>query len=465
MGKADLAFHLVSLGCPKNTVDSEQLMGAFATAGWAFAEAPGDADVCLVNTCGFLRASCEEAQATIAALRKAAPKARMVALGCLPERAGANAEMAEYLAGADACVGFADYARLPEICRQLLDGEATVRRANGYCGDTLPKSYLRWLSGPAWRYSGLSTGWLKLGEGCSNHCAYCAIPTIRGDRASRPLDAVLKNARQLLDDGASELNLVAQDTTAYGMDFDGKSHLGELLRGLLRFPDTFFLRILYAHPRHLTPGLLRLMASDDRICPYLDLPIQHSETAVLRAMHRGYDGARVRRLVEQARELVPDLALRTTLITGHPGETPAEFDQLLAFVAEGHFDHLGAFAWSPEPGTAAVAAAAKGVPTATAREAIHRQKLVMEVQKSVSAARWAARRGTQTVVFPDAAQPRPDGLWSCHSLFQAPDGLDGTCLLRVPRDLAYRFDPALPAVATIARTSAYSIRTTLAPLD
>lgn len=476
-GQKMRTFHVVSLGCPKNTVDSQRILGALAESGWAYAEDARAAEVCLVNTCGFLRASCEEAARTLAKLRREAPQAKIVALGCLAERAGDGAEMAGFLKAADAVVGFADYARLPEICLALADGEAgkdgaesceitvkteeksTISAATGYRGRTLPKSYMEWLGGASWRYGGQSTGWLKLGEGCSNHCAYCAIPLIRGDRVSRPLKEIVRNARELLDDGARELNLVAQDTTAYGMDFAGESRFVELLRAILKIRDSFFVRVLYAHPRHLTEEMLRVMADDERVCPYLDLPIQHSETKVLRTMRRGYDGLRVRELVGQIREILPEVALRTTVIVGHPGETEEEFGRLLEFVREGHFDHLGAFAWSPEPGTDSVRSRAA---VATPEEARRRQQAVMAAQKSVSAARWRARRGTETVVFPD--EERSDGTWACHSLYQAPDGLDGTCTLKIPADLAYRFDPGLPAVAKIVSTGAYSVRAELSPL-
>lgn len=397
-GREMRTFHVVSLGCPKNTVDSQRILGALAESGWAYAEDPRAADVCLVNTCGFLRASCEEAARTLSGLRRKAPQAKIVALGCLAERAGDGAEMAEFLKAADAVVGFADYARLPEICQGLAEGEtgrkggakrceitvkfeenAKISVASGYRGRTLPKSYMEWLGGASWRYGGQSTGWLKLGEGCSNHCAYCAIPLIRGDRVSRPVKEIVRNARELLDDGARELNLVAQDTTAYGMDFAGESRFVELLRAILRIRESFFVRVLYAHPRHLTEEMLRVMADDERVCPYLDLPIQHSETKVLRTMRRGYDGRRVRELVGRIREILPDVALRTTVIVGHPGETEEEFGRLLEFVREGHFDHLGAFAWSPEPGTDSVRSRA---PVATPEEARRRQQAVMAAQKA-----------------------------------------------------------------------------------
>jgi len=461
-------YHIVSLGCPKNTVDSQRILGAFALDGWTYAEDPARADLCLVNTCGFLHDSRVEAADTLAALRRAAPRAKLVALGCLPERVGSDLSLAPFLADADACAGFADYHRLPARCRELLasaakgggGGAATFQSPAGYRDAVLPSSYMRWLSGPALRYTPGPAAWLKLGEGCSNHCAYCAIPLIRGDRVSRPVAAIAKNARQLLADGARELNLVAQDTTAYGMDFDGKPHLLDLLHALLDIDDPFFIRLLYAHPRHISAPVLRLLADEPRLCPYLDLPIQHSETRTLRAMNRGYGAARVRDLVHSIRDLCPDIALRTTLIVGHPGESPDEFDRLLAFVLEGHFDHLGVFAWSPEPGTPAEKKAATAAAPA---EALRRQKLVMDAQKAVSAARWKARRRTQTVVFPDT--PNPDGTWSCHSLHQAPDGLDGTCTLHIPDALSDAFDPALPALATIVRTSAYSIHATLSPAD
>lgn len=416
-------FHLVNLGCPKNSADSARILGAMFQAGWKWAGEPSDADVCLVNTCGFLEASRKEAEGVIGAIRKERRGAFPViaAMGCLPERLGAGGKVA----GADACVGFADYPRLPALCGEwkaaaAKGGGAAGGKTEGYAGRTVPKGYLRWLDGPSLLFESPASAWLKLGEGCGNHCAYCAIPLIRGDLASRPMAAVLREARRLLAAGVRELNLVAQDTTAYGMDWDGKRHFPELLRKLLGIREAFFLRVLYAHPRHLTQEVIDVMAGDERVCPYLDLPLQHIHDGVLRTMGRGYGRAKAESCIARFRRAFPDGALRTTFITGHPGEGEREFGELVEFVKAGHFDHVGVFAWSPEPGTRSERRRGEAV---AAEEAARRRDELLRVQKAVSAARWKARKGAVTAAFPEV--PLGGGVWRARTLWQAPGDLDG----------------------------------------
>lgn len=451
---------MINLGCPKNSVDSGRALGAMLSAGWRWAGEARAADVCLVNTCGFLAASRAEAEGVLKEVREGRTGALpvIVAMGCLAERLRGE----EGVAGADVSVGFADYPSLPELCEGWVasakaaeEGETTGMSiggcggARGYAGRTLPKSYMRWLDGPALLFESPASAWLKLGEGCGNHCAYCTIPMIRGDLASRPVKAVVAEARRLLGVGVRELNLVAQDTTAYGMDWDGKRHFTELLRALLAIREPFFLRVLYAHPRHLTLEALEMMGSDERVCPYLDLPLQHISDEVLRAMGRGYGRAKAETCIERFRKIFPGGALRTTFITGHPGEGGKEFGELAAFVGEGHFDHVGVFAWSPEPGTRSARRRAEAVP---GEEAERRRRELLRVQKGISAARWKMRKGEETAAFPEA--PLGGGVWRARSLWQAPGDLDGESEIEGLADDAGRE----PVAARVVRTKTYGCR-------
>ena len=426
-------FSLVNLGCPKNTVDSEGMLGSLALAGFQFTENPARADLCIVNTCGFLDASRREAAgvlAELAARRGKKGRPLLVATGCLVERAGGAAELADFLAAADARVGFADYIRLPEICAALLAGGAEAGAASGYAGRPLPRTYLDWLDRPRMRIGSAASAYLKLGEGCSNNCAYCSIPLIRGQRASRPMAAILKEARELAASGAKELNLIAQDTTAYGADFAGRPQLAVLLRRLLaELPGEHWFRILYAHPRHLTDEILETMASDPRVCRYLDLPLQHINETMLRAMGRGYGRRRVDDVLAQIDRLLPGTALRTTFIVGHPGEGLAEFQELLEFVRAGRFDHLGVFCWSPEPGTASTNLPGRVAPAA----AEERRAQLMELQAGISAARLRARRGARTSML---LERRGKNGWHGRTPAQAPEVDGETVLAAAPRGAA-----------------------------
>ena len=446
-----LRFGLVSLGCPKNTVDSEGILGHMALAGFRFVADPLRADVCIVNTCGFLDEARREAAEVLRELagrnnRRSRPL--LVAVGCLVERAGGAPDLASFLDQADARVGFADYLRLPDICRELIEGRPDPSRAaRGFARRALPRGYFAFLDRPRMRIGFAASAYLKLGEGCSNNCSYCSIPLIRGTRTSRPLKAVLTEARQLVEAGARELNLIAQDTTAYGLDRAGRSQLPRLLRELYKLPGPLWFRILYAHPRHLTAEILDTMAADDRVCPYLDLPLQHISDRMLKAMGRGYGRRRVERQLAGIREALPGAALRTTFIVGHPGERESDFRELLNFVREGHFDHMGVFVWSPEPGTVSEQMKHR-VAFQTAEE---RRDRLMQEQARVSARRLRARRGLATTVLLEHKEA--DG-WHGRTPWQAPE-VDGDTRLENAGTRA-RTGDFVPAVIT--GTRAYDVR-------
>ena len=426
MARSGHLFSLVNLGCPKNTVDSEGILGSLALAGFRFTENPAEAELCIVNTCGFLDASRREAAGVLeelAARRNRRGRPLLVATGCLVERIGGAPELSAFLRDADARIGFGDYPRLPEICLELLESMSDEsRHTRGYSGRALPKGYFAFLNRPRMRIGSECSAYLKLGEGCSNCCAYCSIPLIRGRRASRPMRSILKEARELAAAGAKELNLIAQDTTAYGLDFAGRPQLPTLLRELFKMPGERWFRILYAHPKHLTEEVLETMASDPRVCPYLDLPLQHASGKMLRAMGRGYDRPRMDHVLTQVRRKLPGAALRTTFIVGHPGEGEKEFAELFDFVKEGQFDHMGVFVWSPEPGTASARMGGR-VDAAVAED---RRDRLMAAQATVSAARLRARKGAIATML---LERRENDGWHGRTPWQAPE-VDGEAVMQ-----------------------------------
>ncbi|MBQ7252833.1 MAG: 30S ribosomal protein S12 methylthiotransferase RimO [Kiritimatiellae bacterium] len=416
-----LSFAVVSLGCPKNTVDSERLLGDFALHGFVPVADAAEADVVLVNTCGFLAAAREEARETLETVRLRTG-GLIVACGCMAERAAGNAAFADMLSAADRVAGFADYPRLPALCRAWLAERGAREKAaapRGWKGKKLPPAYLRWLDGGRILSGAPHLAFLKLGEGCGNHCHFCAIPLIRGERVSRPLDAVLREAGELAASGVRELCLIAQDTTAYGMDLaGGKSLLPELLDGL---PEAAAgvrrVRLLYAHPRHVTKEFAEAFARNPLLAPYLDLPLQHATDRMLEKMGRRHGMAQMRSALDLLREKVPGIAIRTTFIVGHPGETEDDFVALLRFVEEQQFEAMGAFVYSPEPGTRSAEMPDK-VPAAVAEA---RCKALYAAQKKVWKARAKKRLGERIEVMLDE---RTEDGWKAHAAFQMP-GEDG----------------------------------------
>ncbi len=382
---------LVSLGCAKNTVDSELILGRFAESGWMIAEEPADSDICLVNTCGFIEDAREEAASVLHELKSTGGPKAVVALGCLVKRAADCPETDHFLEAADARASFADYSRLPEICLELL-GEETGR------GDV--ESYTEFLTRPRLRTGSPHTAYLKISEGCSNPCTFCSIPKIRGRQISRPMDDIVNEARSLIETGAVEISLIAQDTTAYGKEWDGELHLKELLERLRdEVAGNIWFRLMYACPQHLTSGVLGVMASDPRFCPYIDIPLQHISDRMLDAMGRQLTKLQTLEKLDLIREVLPNCAIRTAFIVGHPGETEADFKELLDFVKEGRFTHAGVFCYSTEPGTLS-AKLKNDIPGAVKEE---RRTLLMEAQRQASAAHCAAQIGKTVEVMIDGA--------------------------------------------------------------
>jgi len=370
--------HIVSLGCPKNLVDSEVMAGTLTAGGYLLTDRPEEASVILINTCAFILPAKEESIDEI--LRMAAwkqggkgPCTHLVVTGCLPQRYGNALEQA--LPEVDLFLGIAE---IPNVGRHL-DGlfQTVHRRQHSVIGKPtflMKSGHRRLISAPS------HSAYLKIADGCSNRCSYCAIPAIRGKARSRTIDDIVAEVELLAAQGVRELIITAQDTTAYGLDRKGQPTLSRLLRAVAKVSGISWIRVLYTYPAHLTEELLRTMAEEEKICRYLDIPIQHSDDAILRAMHRQGDSALIRNVIKKAREIVPNIALRTSLITGFPGETPRRFENLLSFVREIRFDHLGVFTYSPEEGTEAAALTLR----ISKREKQRRRDVLMEAQAGIS---------------------------------------------------------------------------------
>ncbi len=412
---------LVSLGCAKNTVDSELILGRFVESGWMISEEPENADICLVNTCGFIEDAREEASSVLHELKTVGGPKAVVALGCLVKRAADCPETDHFLADADARVTFDDYSRLPEICAELL-GEKSVESASYIQEPVGAENYTEFLTQPRLRTGSPHTAYLKISEGCSNPCTFCSIPKIRGKQISRPMDDIVAEAQSLIEAGAIEISLIAQDTTAYGKEWDGELHLKDLLERLRDEIDTnIWFRLMYACPQHLTRDVLNVMASDPRFCPYIDIPLQHISDSMLDSMGRQLTKFQTLEKLNLIHEVLPNCAIRTAFIVGHPGETDSDFNELLDFVKEGRFTHAGVFTYSAEPGT--LSAKLENDVPAEVKET--RRALLMEAQREASASHCAAQLGKTVEVMIDGSN---EAKLIARSQHQAPE-VDGIFFL------------------------------------
>ncbi|MGI6356982.1 MAG: 30S ribosomal protein S12 methylthiotransferase RimO [Lentisphaerae bacterium] len=409
-----LAVSIVSLGCAKNLVDTEVICGSIAAAGLYLAASPEDADIVLINTCSFIRDAREEAEKAIRdALRwkkRSRRQRRLVAVaGCLPQRDPEGCARA--YPDVDVFLGLDDIPKAAELLQAAYD--------NALPGRNVPKSslptYLYDHTVPRLTVTPPAFAYIKIAEGCDHRCAYCAIPMIRGRQRSRDLASVLTECRQLLDQGALELNLIAQDTTRYGREQPDGPTVEELLRQADALPGDFWLRLLYAHPLHVTDELLELLADGRHLVPYLDIPLQHISDNVLKGMRRGLDSRATRALLTKIRSKYPSLALRTTFLVGFPGETEQDFQELLDFIREIRFERLGVFAFSREEGTAA-ASLDNQTPASVAEE---RRQLLLQTQQEIARANNEAMIGKKlTVLLED---PLDNRRWIGRSQADAPD--------------------------------------------
>lgn len=406
---------LISLGCPKNQVDADVLCRALIERGHTTTPDPAAADCILINTCGFIQSAKEEAIENIltaCALKQQNPALRVVVTGCLAERY--QAEIRKEIPEVDAVVGLGSNAALPDILERL---QAPGTTAECFGPKTaLPLDGARVISTPP-HYA-----YLKIAEGCSNGCYYCAIPLIRGPLRSRPLQSCVAEARWLAQQGVRELILVAQDPTAYGAD-TGREDLCALLDALQPIEGIEWIRILYAYPERITDALVAAMARNPKVLPYLDLPIQHCSDPVLKAMNRRGGRAAIEQALAKLRAGIPGITLRTTLLVGYPGETEAQFDELCEFVRAQRFQRLGCFAYSPEEGT--VAADLPG--QLPEEEKQRRVDTIMRLQTDIMAGQQAGMVGRTLRVLCDEYDEE-SGLWLCRSAADAPEIDTNVCV-------------------------------------
>jgi ribosomal protein S12 methylthiotransferase len=401
-------YRIVSLGCPKNLVDSEYIAGRLEQAGHVLSD---DAELVVINTCAFIADACSESIETILeeAQKCGDGRRRLVVTGCLVDRYGA--ELKKLLPEVDVFVDSRSY----EGIETLAAGEkgATGHRGKGPAA-VAPAATARRVLTP------VPTTYLKIQEGCNNRCAYCTIPSIRGPLRSRTPADIEAEFAGLLEQGFREINIVGQDITSYGKD--AGDDIKALVRRLTRAKGDYFIRLLYMHPKGIDDELLEIIARDAHIIKYLDIPVQHSEDAILASMNRGYTRADLTRLFTRIKEIMPDAALRTTIMVGYPGETAGDFANLCAFVAETRFDNLGAFIYSREKGTRADRI------TGHVRKAVKRERYraVMELQQGISKERLGRLVGRTEKVIVEA---REAGATTGRLLVQAPD-VDGIAFIR-----------------------------------
>lgn len=410
-------FYLITLGCPKNVVDSEGILRQMMAAGFKLTERPKQAEVLIVNTCGFIGDALDESLATLQQLASAKRRGQLlIAAGCLSERDG-EALFAK-VRGLDAILGTRRWA---EIARLVAQAQGARQRLT-WTGDPSGPDAGPWCpDAPMPRLERQASAYLKIADGCSATCAFCTIPSIKGPYQSRRRDAILAEAKALAASGTRELILIAQDTTSYGRDIGGEG-LPDLLRALsAALPQVRWIRVMYAYPQFVTQELIDTMAQLPNVCHYLDMPLQHAHPDVLKRMRRPSDMDAVRRLLDALRQAMPDIALRTTFIVGYPGETDAQFHALLDFLSEARFDHVGVFRYSREPGTPA-ADLPDQIPE-DVKQARYEQ--AMAVQQGISRARNQEWVGRQMDVLVDGCG---DGVSAGRTYRDAPE-IDGLVLM------------------------------------
>lgn len=363
---------MVSLGCSKNLVDSERMLYKFRKRGYELVTEPGLSDIAVVNTCGFIQSAKEEAIETILELAKLKEEGtikKIVVTGCLSERY--QQEMADEFPEVDAVVGIGDQKNIIDILDHVLANERVVHFDDKKNLPVIGERIISTL--PFFAY-------LKIAEGCNNCCTYCAIPKIRGPYRSVPMEDVLEEANWLAENGVTEIIVIAQDTTRYGEDLYGESKLPKLLEKLCSIDGLKWIRVLYCYPERITDELLEVIANQDKIVKYMDIPIQHCNGEILKRMNRRGDSQFLTELMQKIRSKVPEIVIRTTLITGFPGETQEQFEELAEFVKDMKFDRLGCFAYSQEEGTAA----ANFDNQIDEKIKTHRADIIMEQQQLIS---------------------------------------------------------------------------------
>lgn len=392
---------LVSLGCSKNLVDSENLLGTLRRKEYPITQSVHDADVVIINTCTFIREATEESVDAIleaVEMKKDRRVQAVIVVGCLPQRYWRD-HVASELKDVDAFLGVGQYARIGEIVESVLSGRQihAVRPQPGF----LPEK--TW---PRYTLTPNHYAYVKISEGCDNCCTYCVIPQVRGPHRSRRMKSILGEVRDLSDERPlAEINLIGQDTTSYGTDLYGKPRLAGLLKKLARQKKVKWIRLLYTHPAHLNRDVIGVIRDEPALCKYVDLPLQHINDSILKKMGRKVTRVEIERLIEKLRARIPNLTLRTTFIVGFPGETEKQFEELLKFVEDVQFERLGAFPYSREEGTLAYRFP-RQIPKKVKNERLNR---LMTLQRHISKKKNSSFIGSEVEVLVDSAViPEPD---------------------------------------------------------
>ena len=368
--------HIVSLGCPKNLIDSEVIASILSRGGFEIIPHPEEADLILINTCTFVLPAKEESIDEIfymARMKKEGKCKHLVVAGCLPQRYGAILE--QEIPEVDLFFGTGEIPEIANLIKCLEEGKPVGNRSCiGKPDFLMNASHSRLISTPFY------STYLKIAEGCSNHCSYCVIPMVRGRFRSREMDDILKEAEILAEGGVKEIIITAQETTAYGKDLKGKPTLATLMKGIASIDGIRWIRLLYTYPATITDEILETIAEKEKICKYIDIPVQHIDDDILQLMNRKNDSNSIRAVIRKARKIISGVALRTSLIVGFPGETPEKFNRLLEFIKETRFDHLGVFKYSQEEGTKA----AEFPFQVSEEEKEERRNIIMEEQSIIS---------------------------------------------------------------------------------
>ena len=412
--------HFVSLGCPKNRVDSEVMLGLLGQANYEIVPEPDNADVIVVNTCAFIDQAKAESVNTILEMARYKEQGScdtLMVAGCLSQRY--PKELAEEMPEVDHFLGTADYRSVVDILRKRESGIGIAARTQVGVPDFAGSSSL-----PRARTQPAYSQYLKISEGCSNKCAFCIIPTLRGLQKSRSIDDLVIEATRLAQGGATELNLIGQDLTAYGFDLPGRPKLTHLLDALSDIDGVKWLRLMYAYPRTLNTELIKHIADSKKVLPYIDMPLQHIADDMLRGMKRGVGEKGTRALLSRLREAMPSLVIRTTFITGYPGEKQEHFETLRDFIQEFEFDRVGVFTYSQEEGTPA-ALLPQDVPHEVA---LARQSELMKIQKKISKQKMRALKGKTVEVLVEGRSEETDLLLQGRYYGQAPE-IDGSVLI------------------------------------
>lgn len=420
---------VVSLGCPKNLVDSETMLGLIHEENYEITNDPSEAEIIIVNTCGFIESAKEESINTIlqmAEYKKSGSCKYIIVTGCLSQRYAE--ELFNELPEADAIVGVEVYDEIGSIIKRVMNGERFImlERSKPDVIYTSKETFLpRILTTPSY------TAYLKIAEGCDNCCSYCAIPKIRGPYRSKPMEQVLKEAKALADNGVKELIVVAQDTTRYGEDLPGgKLLLADLLKELNKIESLKWIRVMYCYPNNFTDELIETFASLDKVCKYVDLPLQHASNRLLASMNRYDTREEVEMLLAKLRKRIPGIVIRTTFIVGFPGETDADFEELKEFVEQQRFENAGVFAYSQEEGTVA-GAMPNQIPDEIKQERYHE---LMALQAQISEEIHKDTEGQTLEVLVEGIEEDGSGLHYGRSYREAPD-IDGLVFIENPGDI------------------------------